>query len=62
MGLVAMNSDLRKERESPSFCLTELTHLLDGGKDKTARRKEIGMYMYKQIPSNHLTGVFFCER
>ncbi|XP_078081425.1 peroxisomal acyl-coenzyme A oxidase 1 isoform X1 [Mustelus asterias] len=36
-----MNPDLRKERESASFHTEALTHILDGGAEKTRRRREI---------------------
>ncbi|XP_069785100.1 peroxisomal acyl-coenzyme A oxidase 1 isoform X3 [Narcine bancroftii] len=36
-----MNADLRRERESASFHTERLTHLLDGGPEKTRRRREI---------------------
>lgn len=41
MGPGEINKDLVKERAGCSFDVTELTNLIDGGKDKTARRKEI---------------------
>lgn len=34
-------AELVRERSSSSFHIAELTHLLDGGKDKTERRKEL---------------------
>ncbi|XP_060700344.1 peroxisomal acyl-coenzyme A oxidase 1 isoform X1 [Hemiscyllium ocellatum] len=36
-----MNPELRKERESASFLTEGLTHILDGGAEKTRRRREI---------------------
>ncbi|XP_067860478.1 peroxisomal acyl-coenzyme A oxidase 1 isoform X2 [Heptranchias perlo] len=36
-----MNPDLRKERESATFHTETLTHILDGGAEKTRRRREI---------------------
>ncbi|XP_058021928.1 peroxisomal acyl-coenzyme A oxidase 1 isoform X2 [Ahaetulla prasina] len=36
-----MNADLRKEREAASFKTELLTYLLDGGAERTLRRKEI---------------------
>nr|QFF91504.1 acyl-CoA oxidase 1 isoform 1 [Potamotrygon motoro] len=36
-----MNPDLRRERESATFLTESLTHLLDGGPEKTRRRREI---------------------
>ncbi|GFO15477.1 acyl-CoA oxidase [Plakobranchus ocellatus] len=35
------NPDLQKERENASFNVKELTHILDGGPEKTRRRKEL---------------------
>ncbi|GJQ68204.1 hypothetical protein Trydic_g10752 [Trypoxylus dichotomus] len=40
MPSVKINEDLRKEREKCSFDPIELTYLIDGGKEKTAERKE----------------------
>ena len=39
-----VNPDLQEERNSPSFNVTELTNLIDGGVDKTNRRKKLGQY------------------
>ncbi|XP_032648770.1 peroxisomal acyl-coenzyme A oxidase 1 isoform X2 [Chelonoidis abingdonii] len=36
-----MNRDLRRERDSASFNAELLTHILDGGAERTRRRKEI---------------------
>ncbi|CAL1532088.1 unnamed protein product [Lymnaea stagnalis] len=36
-----VNEDLAKERATASFNVTELTHILDGGPEKTRRRKEL---------------------
>ena len=36
------NEDLRRERERCSFDPLELTHLLDGSSEKTAKRRERG--------------------
>lgn len=38
------NEDLRKEREKCTFDTVELTHLLDGGPEKTKARKDLGEY------------------
>ena len=35
------NPDLRKERDTASFSSEELVNLLDGGKQKTERRRKI---------------------
>uniref|UniRef100_A0A8V5HF33 Acyl-coenzyme A oxidase n=1 Tax=Melopsittacus undulatus TaxID=13146 RepID=A0A8V5HF33_MELUD len=37
-----MNADLRRERAAATFQPELLTHILDGGPDRTRRRKEIG--------------------
>lgn len=37
-----MNADLRRERAAATFQPELLTHILDGGADRTRRRKEIG--------------------
>uniref|UniRef100_A0A1A7XSA5 Acyl-coenzyme A oxidase n=1 Tax=Iconisemion striatum TaxID=60296 RepID=A0A1A7XSA5_9TELE len=36
-----MNPDIRRERENASFNVNELTFILDGGPEKTKRRREI---------------------
>ena len=44
-----INPDLRRERENCSFDPIVLTNALDGGSQKTYRRRHIGktlMYMY----------------
>ena len=37
-----VNPDLQKERDTATFKPEELTHILDGGGQKTQRRKELG--------------------
>uniref|UniRef100_A0A671NG25 Uncharacterized protein n=1 Tax=Sinocyclocheilus anshuiensis TaxID=1608454 RepID=A0A671NG25_9TELE len=37
-----MNPDISRERENASFNLEILTNILDGGAEKTRRRREIG--------------------
>lgn len=37
-----VNSDLESERKKCTFNIQELTHLLDGGPEKTAERKSRG--------------------
>ena len=37
-----VNPDLQKERDTTTFKTQELTHILDGGVEKTNRRKELG--------------------
>jgi acyl-CoA oxidase len=36
------NPDLKKERQNCPFNKEEITNLLDGGKEKTAERKQLG--------------------
>lgn len=38
-----MNPDLRQERENATFEPEILTYILDGGAEKTRRRREIGL-------------------
>ena len=38
-----MNADIVKERASASFDALELTYLLDGGKERTERRRYLGI-------------------
>jgi len=37
-----MNPDISRERENASFNVEILTNILDGGVEKTRRRREIG--------------------
>ena len=37
-----VNTDLQKERDTATFKTEELTYILDGGAEKTKRRKELG--------------------
>lgn len=39
---MAVNTDLRRERAAATFQPELLTHILDGGAERTRRRKEIG--------------------
>lgn len=39
---MSVNADLRKERAAATFQPELLTHILDGGPERTRRRKEIG--------------------
>ena len=43
-----VNPDLAKERLAATFNREELTHVWDGGKAKTQRRKYIGQYLYRR--------------
>ena len=36
------NPDLKKERQNCPFSKEEITNLLDGGKEKTAERRQLG--------------------
>lgn len=40
-----VNKDLVKERKNATFEIVELTNFLDGNKEKTNRRKELGDYL-----------------
>lgn len=42
-----MNPDIRRERENASFDVEKLTYILDGGPEKTKRRREIGEFHKK---------------
>lgn len=37
-----MNPDIIKERQNATFITEKLTNILDGGPEKTERRREIG--------------------
>lgn len=40
----AMNPDIMKERRNATFDVEKLTYILDGGSEKTKRRREIGEF------------------
>ena len=40
--LKPVNADLAREREKATFNVQELTHFIDGGPERTKRRKELG--------------------
>lgn len=40
-----MNPDILKERQNANFDVEKLTYILDGGLEKTKRRREIGEFM-----------------
>lgn len=42
MMMMVVNADLRRERAAATFQPELLTHILDGGAERTRRRKEIG--------------------
>lgn len=39
-----MNPDILKERQNATFDVEKLTNILDGGPEKTIRRREIGEF------------------
>lgn len=39
-----VNEDLRKERKTYTFNLEELTYFLDGGVEKTEKRRKLGKH------------------
>jgi len=51
-----MNGDLKREREKGTFDVEKLTNLLDGGKDRTERRRQI-----EQAIERDPTGIFSNE-
>jgi acyl-CoA oxidase len=51
-----MNADLKRERERASFDVEKLTHMLDGGKAKTDRRRYL-----EAVISRDPTGIFSNE-
>ena len=40
------NPDLKRERANCSFNKEEITHLIDGGPEKTKERKELGKFWF----------------
>jgi acyl-CoA oxidase len=51
-----MNSDLKQERDKATFNVERLTHLIDGGKDNTERRRYL-----EQVIERDPSGVFSNE-
>uniref|UniRef100_A0A1A8BDP1 Acyl-coenzyme A oxidase n=2 Tax=Nothobranchius kadleci TaxID=1051664 RepID=A0A1A8BDP1_NOTKA len=47
-----MNPDIRRERQNASFNVTELTYILDGGPEKTKRRREIESLVFSDPDFN----------
>lgn len=45
-----MNPDIKKERERATFNVDKLTNILDGGPQKTKRRREIGEFVVSSLP------------
>ncbi|KAK7464559.1 hypothetical protein BaRGS_00037894, partial [Batillaria attramentaria] len=43
-----VNPDLARERESATFDVRELTHIIDGSPDRTKRRKELENLLYSE--------------
>lgn len=50
-----VNKDLVKERKNATFEILELTNFLDGNKEKTSRRKELGNYLFSFLYFYSLT-------
>lgn len=46
-----INEDLIKERAKCNFDVSEVTHILDGGKENTLKRKKIGKFFRSTIPT-----------
>lgn len=40
-----MNPDIKRERQNATFDVEKLTNILDGGPEKTKRRREIGEFV-----------------
>ena len=40
------NFDLKRERSQCSFDKEEITNLIDGGKEKTKERRDLGMILF----------------
>lgn len=47
-----MNPDIIKERQNATFDVEKLTYILDGGLEKTKRRREIGEFEMTSLPDN----------
>uniref|UniRef100_A0A8C3AZS0 Acyl-coenzyme A oxidase n=1 Tax=Cyclopterus lumpus TaxID=8103 RepID=A0A8C3AZS0_CYCLU len=45
-----MNPDITRERQHATFDVEKLTHILDGGPEKTRRRREIGEFATSTLP------------
>lgn len=45
-----MNPDIMKERQNATFDVDKLTNILDGGPEKTKRRREIGEFGTSYLP------------
>jgi acyl-CoA oxidase len=44
-GAVYENPDLKRERSQCLFDKEEITNLIDGGKEKTKERRDLGKYL-----------------
>lgn len=44
-----MNPDITRERQNATFDVEKLTHILDGGPEKTKRRREIGEFEREEL-------------
>jgi len=51
-----MNPDLKRERNNATFDVERITHIIDGGKEKTERRR-----FFEKIIENDPTGIFSNE-
>ena len=47
-----MNPDITRERKNATFDVEKLTYILDGGPEKTKRRREIGEFEVSSLPYN----------
>ena len=44
-----MNPDIMRERQNATFDVDKLTNILDGGLEKTKRRREIGEFEREEL-------------
>lgn len=51
--MVKVNEDLQRERNKCDFDVEELTNFIDGGVDKTAKRRELGKYDFILVNIEH---------
>uniref|UniRef100_A0A674DFD0 Acyl-coenzyme A oxidase n=1 Tax=Salmo trutta TaxID=8032 RepID=A0A674DFD0_SALTR len=57
-----MNPDITRERENATFNVEKLTHILDGGIEKTKRRREIGKAVFAREVNEDLNFLSRSER
>ncbi len=55
-----MNPDLQKERNGATFPIGELATILDGGKERSERRKELRALLEKNPTFSKVLSLFFC--